>query len=269
MESPSSTSAFRHTHVPRHRLLREGDPPTRQGARPSRRNLGVNFIGGFSASEKGCRGRQRLLEAIPEPAPRHGSRLRQRGITRGHQHGRCALLGDSSRKRDPTANGAIGCAKLVVSATPRDNPFMPRLSGTVSGKVINVVSASGRGPQPVRSNPQAPLACWGRDQTHAFKSPRMGELVGARRHSAGRPLRHRDLSRSHRAWATPWGDPLSHGSNGVRHPGTTAAWALERRVKKGGPWHLLLGGLPSFHSVMWTRIIRRRRGRSHWTNWRP
>ena len=213
--------------------------------------LGVNFIGGYSALvQKGfSNGSRTLIESIPEAlaeTERVCSSVNVASTKAGinmdavaqmaHVIRECAAL---TRSRN-----AIGCAKLVVFANvPEDNPFM---AGAFHGMgepetVINVgVSGPGVVASAIR---RAGDHC---DLTQiaetikktAFKVTRMGQLVaGAASERLGVPFGIVDLSLA----PTPAiGDSVAYilesiGLEKCGCPGTTAALAmLNDAVKKGG-----------------------------------
>ncbi len=212
--------------------------------------VGVNFIGGFSALvHKGLtRGDENLLRSIPESLA-----LTQRvcssvniattkaGINMDAVYRMGRIIKETAeRTRD---RDAVGCAKLVVFCNvPEDNPFM---AGAFHGSgepelVINVgVSGPGVVLNAVKGHPDVDFGSLATIiKQAAFKITRMGELVGreaARRLNA--PFGIVDLSLA----PTPAvGDSVAGileamGLEKVGGHGTTAALALlNDAVKKGG-----------------------------------
>lgn len=212
--------------------------------------VGVNFIGGFSALvHKGfTKGDENLLRSIPESLA-----LTQRvcssvniattkaGINMDAVYRMGRIIKETAeRTRD---RDAVGCAKLVVFCNvPEDNPFM---AGAFHGSgepesVINVgVSGPGVVLNAVKGRPDVDFGSLATIiKQAAFKVTRMGELVGreaARRLNA--PFGIVDLSLA----PTPAvGDSVAGileamGLEKVGGHGTTAALALlNDAVKKGG-----------------------------------
>jgi uncharacterized protein (UPF0210 family) len=218
------------------------------------RELGIDFVGGFSALvEKGfAHGDRALIEAIPEALARTErvcSSINVASTAAGINMDAVALMGrtiklaaERTRDRD-----GIGCAKLVVFANiPQDVPFM---AGAYLGvgepdAVINVgVSGPGVIKRAIdRARAENPgLDLGGLSETikrTAFKVTRVGELIG--RQVAGRlgvPFGVVDLSLA----PTPKvGDSVgeifqSLGLASIGSPGSTAVLAmLNDAVKKGG-----------------------------------
>ncbi|MBR5817340.1 MAG: DUF711 family protein, partial [Clostridia bacterium] len=155
------------------------------------RELGVNFIGGFSALvQKGeVRGAKNLIEAIPEAlasTDRVCSSVNvastKAGINMdavkkmGEIIKRCAYL---TRDRD-----SIGCAKLVVFANiPEDNPFMAGALHGI-GEPDSVINVGVSGPGVVAAAIKEAGAC---DfsvlaetvKRVAFKITRVGQLIAS------------------------------------------------------------------------------------------
>ena len=207
------------------------------------KEVGVNFIGGFSALvEKGYTpGDRILIESIPQALAATKAGINMDCVREmGEVIKRTAEL---TRDRQ-----AIGCAKLVIFANaPEDNPFMAGAFHGVSepDKVINVgVSGVGvSGPGVVK---HALEDLKGANFTEiaetikktAFKITRVGQLVAqeaSRR--LGVPFGIIDLSLA----PTPAvGDSVARileemGLEACGAPGTTAALALlNDAVKKGG-----------------------------------
>lgn len=214
------------------------------------KEIGVNFLGGFSALvHKGCTvGDTNLIKAIPEALARTERVCSSVNIgtsRAGINMDAVKTMGEVIKTTaEKTADaGGIGCAKLVVFCNvPEDNPFM---AGAFHGPgepetVINVgVSGPGVVLEAVRKNPEADfgeLANVIKNTT--FKITRAGELVGreaAKRLGASFGIL--DLSLA----PTPAiGDSIadileSMGMERVGGHGTTAALAmLNDAVKKGG-----------------------------------
>ncbi|WP_449241206.1 DUF711 family protein [Desulfoscipio gibsoniae] len=212
--------------------------------------VGVNFIGGFSALvHKGITGGdKKLLDSIPaalDITERVCSSVNVATTKAGINMDAVALMGRvikdvASRTAD---RDGLGCAKLVVFANvPEDNPFM---AGAFHGigepeSVINVgVSGPGvvkRAVERVKGSDFGTLA--ETVKKSAFKITRMGELVG--RSAATRlgvPFGIVDISLA----PTPAiGDSVAEileamGLERCGTHGTTAALALlNDAVKKGG-----------------------------------
>lgn len=213
-------------------------------------NVGVNFIGGFSALvHKGyTKGDRRLVDSIPEAlavTERVCSSVNvattKSGINMDAVMDMGRIIKDCAEKtRD---RGGFGCAKLVVFANaPEDNPFM---AGAFHGVgepecVINVgVSGPGVVACAVKSLGDADLGLLAETiKKTAFKITRMGQLV-AQEASArlNVPFGIVDLSLA----PTPAiGDSVARileemGLERCGAHGTTAALALlNDAVKKGG-----------------------------------
>lgn len=212
--------------------------------------IGINFIGGFSALvEKGfTRGDRILLNSIPQAlaATKLVCSSVNIGSTKAGINMDCVREMGEIIKRTAEltrAEEAIGCAKLVVfSNAPGDNPFMAGAFHGVS-EAEKVVSVGVSGPGVVK---HALEDIKGADFTivaetikkTAFKITRVGQLV-AREASKrlGVPFGIIDLSLA----PTPAvGDSVAHiieemGIESCGAPGTTAALALlNDAVKKGG-----------------------------------
>ncbi len=211
------------------------------------KEVGVNFIGGFSALvQKGfTAGDRRLIDSIPEAlraTERVCSSVNVASTRAGINMDAVALMGRIIKRTADLTDGQ-GCAKLVVFANAvEDNPFM---AGAFHGvgepeRVINV-GVSGPGVvhsalQKVKGQPFDVVA--ETIKKTAFRVTRMGELVAqeaSRR--LGAPFGIVDLSLA----PTPAvGDSVADileemGLESVGAPGTTAALALlNDAVKKGG-----------------------------------
>ena len=213
-------------------------------------NLGIDFIGGFSALvQKGFTGGDRaLIASIPEALAGTNkvcSSVNIGSTKAGINMDAVALMGQTIKKAaELTADrGGFACAKLVVFCNAvEDNPFMAGAFHGVGepGCVINVGVS---GPGVVH---HALQACKGQPfdvvaetiKRTAFRVTRMGQLV-AQEASArlGVPFGIVDLSLA----PTPAvGDSVADileemGLESVGAPGTTAALALlNDAVKKGG-----------------------------------
>ncbi len=231
-------------------LTREGYVRLAETLDRAAADLGVNFIGGFSALvQKGITDSERvMLDSIPAAlaATKTVCSSVNVGSTRsGINMDAVMLMGEKIKQtayltRD---EGSIGCAKLVVFANaPEDNPFMAGAFHGVSEPecCINVgVSGPGVVAAAVR-------ACKGKDFSYlaetikrtAFKITRMGQLVAAQASQRlGVEFGIVDLSLA----PTPAvGDSVADileamGLERCGTHGTTAALAmLNDAVKKGG-----------------------------------
>ena len=212
------------------------------------KNVGVDFIGGFSALiQKGFTDSDRvLINSIPEALATTDivcSSVNIGSTKNGINMNGVKLLGQTIKKTAEITPDGFGCAKLVVFCNAvEDNPFM---AGAFHGvgeaeKVINVgVSGPGvvkRALEDVRGESFEVVA--ETIKKTAFKVTRVGQLV-AREASErlGIPFGIVDLSLA----PTPAvGDSVGRilEEIGVGHcggPGTTAALAmLNDAVKKGG-----------------------------------
>ena len=211
------------------------------------KEVGVNFIGGFSALvQKGFTvGDRRLIGSIPEAlakTERVCSSVNVASTRAGINMDAVALMGRIIKKTAEITEGQ-GCAKLVVFANAvEDNPFMAGAFHGV-GEPECVINVGVSGPGVVHS---ALGKCKGQPfhvvaetiKKTAFRITRMGELVAqeaSRR--LGVPFGIVDLSLA----PTPAvGDSVADileemGLESVGAPGTTAALALlNDAVKKGG-----------------------------------
>ena len=214
------------------------------------RELGVNFLGGYSAVvSKGMTPADELLiRSIPQAlaeTERVCSSVNVGSTKTGIDMDAVRLMGEivkataeRTKERD-----SIGCAKLVVLCNaPDDNPFMAgAFHGVTEGDVVVNVGVSGPGvvKYALEQIPGADFEtlCETIKRT-AFKITRVGQLVAqeaARR--LGVPFGIIDLSLA----PTPAvGDSVAEilREIGLEHPGapgTTAALALlNDQVKKGG-----------------------------------
>lgn len=212
--------------------------------------VGVNFIGGFSALvHKGyTSGDRKLIEAIPESLARTervcssvNIGTTKAGINMDAVYHMGKIIKETAEKTKEA--GGLGCAKLVVFCNvPEDNPFM---AGAFHGigepeTVVNVgVSGPGVVRNAVKKHPNIDFGMLASIiKRTAFKITRMGELVGR---EAGKrlnvPFGIVDLSLA----PTPAvGDSVADileamGLERTGGHGTTAALALlNDAVKKGG-----------------------------------
>ncbi|MDR0445449.1 MAG: PFL family protein [Oscillospiraceae bacterium] len=214
------------------------------------RELGVNFIGGFSALvHKGfTRGDERLIASIPRAlaeTERVCASVNVASTRAGINMDAVRLMGETIKQSAEltAASGGFACAKLVVFANAvEDNPFM---AGAFhgSGEPECVINVGVSGPGAVKT---ALTAARGQPfdavaetiKKTAFRVTRMGQLV-AREASArlGVPFGIVDLSLAPTPAA---GDSVAEileemGLSSVGAHGTTAALALlNDAVKKGG-----------------------------------
>lgn len=214
------------------------------------KEVGVNFIGGFSALvQKGCtKGDRILIDSIPEAlavTERVCSSVNVGSSRSGINMDAVKLMGDiilqtAERTKD---RDSIGCAKLVVFCNAvEDNPFMAGAFHGVGERecVINVgVSGPGvikRALEEVKGQDFETL-CETIKRT-AFKVTRVGQLVAQEASKRlNVPFGIIDLSLA----PTPEiGDSIAEifqvmGLEEAGAPGTTAALAiLNDNVKKGG-----------------------------------
>lgn len=212
--------------------------------------VGVNFIGGFSALvHKGMtRGDEALIEAIPETlaiTERVCSSVNVGTTKAGINMDAVQTMGriiKETARRTADRDG-IGCAKLVVFCNaPEDNPFM---AGAFHGvgepeATVNIgISGPGVVLNVVKRMPGADLGSVANEiKNTAFKITRMGELVGrVASNRLGVPFGIVDLSLAPTPAA---GDSVADileaiGLERCGCHGTTAALALlNDAVKKGG-----------------------------------
>ena len=214
------------------------------------RDVGVNFLGGYSALvSKGMTGADRLLiESIPDALSRTElvcSSVNVGSTKTGIDMDAVRLLGRVIRQTaEKTADrDSLGCAKLVVFCNaPDDNPFMAGAfhGVTEADRILNIgVSGPGVVKKALESvhGESFEVLCETVKKT-AFKVTRVGQLV-AREASRrlGVPFGIIDLSLA----PTPAiGDSVADilcemGLEYAGAPGTTAALALlNDQVKKGG-----------------------------------
>jgi uncharacterized protein (UPF0210 family) len=213
-------------------------------------DVGVNFIGGFSALvQKGCtKGDTLLINAIPDALAT--TRRVCSSVNVGASHAginmnavrRMGEIIKETAEKTKERSG-IGCAKLVVFANAvEDNPFMAgALHGIGEADCVLNVGVSGPGVvkraiEKVQGMSFDVLA--ETIKLTAFKITRMGQLVGrVASERLGVPFGVVDLSLA----PTPAiGDSVAHileemGLESVGSHGTTAALALlNDAVKKGG-----------------------------------
>ena len=214
------------------------------------RELGVNFIGGYSAHvQKGAiKGAEALIESIPEAlseTERVCSSINVATTKAGINMDAVKKMGEIiketaylTREKD-----SIGCAKLVVFANiPEDNPFM---AGAVHGigEPDTVINVGVSGPGVVAAAIKKAGACdfsalADTIKKIAFKITRVGQLVAAEAaRMLGVPYGIVDLSLAPTPAA---GDSVAEilenmGLSVTGMHGTTAALALlNDAVKKGG-----------------------------------
>lgn len=212
--------------------------------------LGVNFIGGYSAIvSKGMTNADKLLiESIPLAMKETSlvcSSVNVGSTKTGINMDAVQLLGNIIKKTADLTNenDSIGCAKLVVLCNaPDDNPFMAGAFHGVS-EADAIINVGVSGPGVVRNAiKQAKGKSFGElceiIKKTAFKITRVGQLVALEAsESLNIPFGIIDLSLA----PTPAvGDSIADclqemGLERVGAPGTTAALAiLNDQVKKGG-----------------------------------
>ena len=212
--------------------------------------LGVNFIGGFSAHvQKGeILGAKNLIEAIPQAlaeTTRICSSINVASTKSGINMDAVKRMGEIIKETAYLTRDAdsIGCAKLVVfSNIPEDNPFM---AGAVHGigEPDTVINVGVSGPGVVAAAIKQAGNCNFSELADtikkiAFKITRVGQLIAAEASAAlGAPYGIVDLSLA----PTPaQGDSVAEilenmGLSVTGMHGTTAALAmLNDAVKKGG-----------------------------------
>ena len=214
-------------------------------------DVGVNFIGGYSATVQKCmtRADELLIRSIPEAMKRTElvcSSVNVGSTKTGINMDAVRLMGDVIKETALATkeSDSLGCAKLVVFCNaPDDNPFMAGAFHGVSEAeaIINVgVSGPGVVKHVLENLPEGTnfeVLCETIKKT-AFKITRVGQLVAqeaSRR--LGVPFGIIDLSLA----PTPAiGDSVADilqaiGLERTGAPGTTAALALlNDQVKKGG-----------------------------------
>jgi hypothetical protein len=214
------------------------------------KELGVNFIGGFSALvQKGITKADRILiDSIPEALAETDcvcSSVNVGTTKNGINMDAVKLMGETIKKTaERSKNCKVnGCAKLVVfTNAPEDNPFMAgAFHGPGEGEAVINVGVSGPGvilaaAKDFKGKPINELADGIKKM--AFKITRMGQMVGTEAAKRlGVNFGILDLSLA----PTPEvGDSVARileeiGLEGAGAPGTTAALAmLTDMVKKGG-----------------------------------
>lgn len=214
------------------------------------KELGVNFIGGFSALvQKGITPADRILiDSIPEALATTNfvcSSVNVGTTKNGINMDAVKIMGETIKKTaEVSRNCEInGCAKLVVfTNAPEDNPFMAgAFHGPGEGDAVINVGVSGPGvilaaAREYKGRPINELADGIKKM--AFKITRMGQMVGTEAAKRlGVNFGILDLSLA----PTPEvGDSVARileeiGLEGAGAPGTTAALAmLTDMVKKGG-----------------------------------
>ncbi len=232
-------------------LICQGDPrPIARALDKAAKEMGVNFLGGYSAlMQKGAtRADERLLESIPEvlaTTERLCSSVNVGSTRAGINMNAVRQMGQIIKKTaELTAdNDSLGCAKLVVFCNAvEDNPFMAgAFCGVGEPECAINVGVSGPGVvktalEKVKGQPFDVVA--ETIKRTAFKITRVGQLVA--REASQRlniPFGIVDLSLA----PTPArGDSVAHvltemGLEMAGAPGTTAALALlNDAVKKGG-----------------------------------
>lgn len=212
--------------------------------------LGVNFIGGYSAHvQKGAiKGAVNLIESIPQAlaeTTRICSSVNVATTKAGINMDAVKRMGEIIKETAYLTkdNDSIGCAKLVVFANiPEDNPFM---AGAVHGMgepdtVINVgVSGPGVVSAAIKKAGKCDFSILAETvKKVAFKITRVGQLIAAEAAARlGAPYGIVDLSLAPTPAA---GDSVaeileSMGLERTGTHGTTAALALlNDAVKKGG-----------------------------------
>ena len=214
------------------------------------RQVGVNFIGGYSAVvSKGMTAADELLiRSIPMAlagTERVCSSVNVGSTRCGIDMDAVKLMGEIIREtaQRTAARDSLGCAKLVVFCNaPDDNPFMAgAFHGVTEGDLVINVGVSGPGVvktaiEKVRGK-NFEVLCETIKKT-AFKVTRVGQLVAKEASERlGVPFGIVDLSL---APSPAVGDSVAEilceiGLEQVGAPGTTAALALlNDQVKKGG-----------------------------------
>lgn len=214
------------------------------------RDMGVNFIGGYSAivSKGMTRNDENLIRSIPKAlssTERVCSSVNIGSTKTGINMDAVKLMGEVIKETAEATkdNSSLGCAKLVVFCNaPDDNPFMAGAFHGIS-EADAVIHVGVSGPGVVK---HALEEVRGKDfeilsetiKKTAFKVTRAGQLVAqAASERLGIPFGIVDLSLA----PTPSvGDSVAEileemGLESVGAPGTTAALALlNDQVKKGG-----------------------------------
>ncbi len=214
------------------------------------KDVGVNFIGGYSAlvSKAMTAGDEYLIRSIPQAlasTDRVCSSINVGSTKTGINMDAVRLSGEIIKETAQATKDqdSLGCAKLVVFCNaPDDNPFMAgAFLGVTEGDAVINVGVSGPG---VVKNAIAKVRGQGFEELcetikkTAFKVTRVGQLVaGEASRLMNIPFGIIDLSLA----PTPAiGDSVAEileeiGLERVGAPGTTAALAmLNDQVKKGG-----------------------------------
>ena len=212
--------------------------------------IGINFIGGFSALvQKGMtKGAENLISTIPEALAETNlvcSSVNVASTKAGINMDAIKLMGSTIKRAAYLTKDrdSIGCAKLVVFANvPEDNPFMAGAFHGI-GEPENVINVGVSGPGVVSSAIQRAGDCDLSEladviKKTAFKITRVGQLVASEAAKAlNTPFGIVDLSLA----PTPAvGDSVAHilenmGLESCGAHGTTATLAmLNDAVKKGG-----------------------------------
>ena len=212
--------------------------------------IGINFIGGFSALvQKGMtKGAENLISIIPEALAETNlvcSSVNVASTKAGINMDAIKLMGSTIKRAAYLTKDrdSIGCAKLVVFANvPEDNPFMAGAFHGI-GEPENVINVGVSGPGVVSSAIQRAGDCDLSEladviKKTAFKITRVGQLVASEAAKAlNTPFGIVDLSLA----PTPAvGDSVAHilenmGLESCGAHGTTATLAmLNDAVKKGG-----------------------------------
>ncbi|MBP5255206.1 MAG: PFL family protein [Lachnospiraceae bacterium] len=214
------------------------------------KQVGVNFLGGFSAivSKGMTPADERLIRAIPEALARTEyvcSSVNVGSTRTGIDMDAVRLMGETVKETAllTADRDSIGCAKLVVFCNaPDDNPFMAgAFHGVTEGDTVIHVGVSGPGVVKAALTQAHGLGFEDLCETvkkTAFKITRVGQLVAKEASERlGVPFGIIDLSLA----PTPAiGDSVADilkemGLEQPGAPGTTAALALlNDQVKKGG-----------------------------------
>ena len=214
------------------------------------RELGVNFIGGYSALvQKGAtKGAEALIESIPEAlysTERVCSSVNVASTKAGINMDAVRRMGEIVKETAylTRENDSIGCAKLVVFANiPEDNPFMAGAMHGI-GEPDSVINVGVSGPGVVAAAIKEAGACDFSALAEtvkkiAFKITRVGQLIAAEAsRRLGTPYGIVDLSLAPTPAA---GDSVAEilenmGLERTGTHGTVAALALlNDAVKKGG-----------------------------------
>ena len=212
--------------------------------------IGINFIGGFSALvQKGMtKGAENMISIIPEALAETNlvcSSVNVASTKAGINMDAIKLMGSTIKRAAYLTKDrdSIGCAKLVVFANvPEDNPFMAGAFHGI-GEPENVINVGVSGPGVVSSAIKRAGDCDLSELSDvikktAFKITRVGQLVASEAAKAlNTPFGIVDLSLA----PTPAiGDSVAHilenmGLESCGAHGTTATLAmLNDAVKKGG-----------------------------------